>query len=106
MSDYPKVVRDGSVAVLVSPGYGAGWSTWNTEYPQCIFDPDVVAWVEGGSVGPLPNLAEKYGCEYFCTLGAEQLLVIWIPQGILFDIDEYDGYEGIKYATDQTWKVA
>ena len=24
-----KVVRDGKVAVLVSPGYGAGWSTWN-----------------------------------------------------------------------------
>ena len=23
-----KVIRDGKVAVLYSPGYGAGWSTW------------------------------------------------------------------------------
>ena len=23
-----KVIRDGKVAVVVSPGFGAGWSTW------------------------------------------------------------------------------
>ena len=26
MSD--KVIRDGKVAVIISPGFGAGWSTW------------------------------------------------------------------------------
>ena len=24
-----KCIRDGKVAILYSPGYGAGWSTWN-----------------------------------------------------------------------------
>ena len=24
-----KVIRDGKVAVLYSPGYGAGWYTWS-----------------------------------------------------------------------------
>lgn len=28
-----KVIRDGMVAVIYSPGYGAGWSSWNRDYP-------------------------------------------------------------------------
>jgi len=37
-----KYIRDGKVAVLYSPGFGAGWSTWNDdEYrmSQPNFDP-------------------------------------------------------------------
>jgi hypothetical protein len=26
-----KVIRDGKVAVLYSPGYGAGWYSWNRD---------------------------------------------------------------------------
>ena len=26
-----KIIEDGKVAVLVSKGYGAGWSTWNLD---------------------------------------------------------------------------
>ena len=26
-----KSIRDGKVAILYSPGYGAGWSTWNRD---------------------------------------------------------------------------
>lgn len=38
-----KVVRDGKVAVLVSPEHGAGWSTWNKNaYPPeaMLFSPE------------------------------------------------------------------
>ena len=29
-----KLIRDGKVAVLISPEYGAGWSTWNYDLPE------------------------------------------------------------------------
>ena len=39
-----KYIRDGEVAVLYSPGYGAGWSTWaeGSEREQLLYDPDIV----------------------------------------------------------------
>ena len=41
-----KLIRDGKVAVLVSPGHGAGWSTWNAEHEEILFDPAIVEFVE------------------------------------------------------------
>jgi hypothetical protein len=32
-----KVIKSGLVAVLISPDFGAGWSTWNSEIPEIIF---------------------------------------------------------------------
>ena len=46
------------VAVLVSPDFGAGWSTWNNNHPEILFDPVVV-----NHLNPLygtPYDAEKY----------------------------------------------
>lgn len=28
MSNVEKYIKDGMVAVAISPGYGAGWSSW------------------------------------------------------------------------------
>jgi hypothetical protein len=41
-----KLIRDGKVAVLYSPGFGAGWSTWNQELPELVFNPVIVDFVE------------------------------------------------------------
>ena len=41
-----KIIRDGKVAVLYSPGFGAGWSTWNQELPELVFNPVIVDLVE------------------------------------------------------------
>ena len=46
-----KVIRDGKVAVLVSPGFGAGWSTWSyvgeEDYRNfMLFDSTLVTMVE------------------------------------------------------------
>lgn len=45
-----KVIRDGKVAVIYSPGYGSGWSTWSGASKEIIermiFDPELVALVE------------------------------------------------------------
>ena len=37
-----KLIVDGKVAVLISPGFGAGWYTWNYDYPEILFDPAIV----------------------------------------------------------------
>ena len=81
-----KVVRDGLVAVIVSGGFGAGWSTWNED--EDAFDPEIVKWIEGGKVGePLKEGDNR------SALGLGQAHIVWLPVGTLFRIDEYDGSE-------------
>lgn len=98
-----KVIRDGMVAVLYSPDFGAGWSTWNKEHSECLFDPEVVAWVEDGKQGSVPT--QHYG-EYFYDCGAGDLRIAWIEQGTLFRVEEYDGHESIVFAEDYEWFTA
>lgn len=93
-----KVIRDGKVAVLVSPGFGAGWSTWGNEKNRewAIFSPEVVAWVEGGKVSDIKNIVKScLGEDYFYLGGAEDLEIEWIEEGQMFLINEYDGSESL-----------
>lgn len=100
-----KVIRNGKVAVLYSPGYGAGWYSWNTEHKACLFDPEIVAAVEAGNKEEAGFIAErKY--KGFYAGGACDLEIEWLPVGTLFDISEYDGLESIHLQYDQTWLVA
>lgn len=104
-----KVVRDGKVAVIVSPGFGAGWSTWASSdiASRIVFDPDVVAWIEAGKVGPLPDIGSKYGDEdHFYDGGAEDLTIYWVPIGQKFRIEEYDGHETLRLEEDYKWLTA
>ena len=43
-----KVIKEGKVAVLVSPNYGAGWYSWNSGYKELLFHPKLVEMVEQG----------------------------------------------------------
>ena len=81
-----KVVRDGKVAVLVSPGYGAGWSTWADNDDEAVFAPDVVGGVEAGKPGH-PDQFKRYGY----TGGLRDVQIAWVPLGTRFIIEEYDG---------------
>lgn len=94
--EYKKLVRDGKVAVLFSPGYGAGWSTWSSEAREgLIFDADLITAVLDGDSTRLKELVvERYGDCY--TGGANNLKVDWLNQGVVFEITEYDGYESIQ----------
>ena len=101
-----KVIRDGKVAVLYSPGYGAGWSSWNWNHPECVFDPNIVAMVEAGQHYQIEAYCKTaYGTELYPG-GAEQLKIEWIPVGTKFRIYEYDGYESIEYEQGPDWIVA
>ena len=101
-----KVIRDGRVAVLVSPGFGAGWSTWNRDVPELLFDPAVVQMVGDGTRPETIELycEEKYPNHYFS--GASDLTVVWVPIGTEFMIDEYDGAESIIFKDQEKWITA
>ncbi len=56
-----KVIRDGHVAVIYSPGFGAGWYTWNQlldNAEQLIYDPMIVQILEEQSDNWLDQLVE------------------------------------------------
>lgn len=101
-----RVVRDGLVAVLVSPGYGAGWYSWH-EVEALLFDPAVVQLVE--------SHADSSEIESYCIQeygggpyygGARDLVVQWVPVGARFRIHEYDGDESLVLESEEQWVVA
>ena len=103
-----KVIRDGMVAIIYSPGYGAGWYTWNTDYPDIIFDPRVVAWIENGKnedeVTDLEAYLDNTYPEGYFSL--DRLEIKWMPVGTQFRMEEYDGFETIRYADQERWITA
>ena len=99
-----RVIRDGQVAVLYSPGYGAGWYT-SHYILELIFDPSIVQWLEDNEMDKiLSYVTLKYPGEYFGGLDA--LEIEWIPVGTEFQIDEYDGSETIRYKDQERWITA
>lgn len=101
-----KVVRDGKVAVIVSPGFGAGWSTWASE--DDAFDPAVVAWIEAGKPKesqPYPRNTKPDG-QYIYTGGLQTAEIEWLEQGTQFRINEYDGQESLEIIGSGSWQVA
>lgn len=93
-----KVIRDGKVAVAYSPGFGAGWTTWNDVSP---FDPRVIAMIEAGKQREMTDewCKATFDRDYVCSLGASDLEIAWIPVGTPFQINEYDGSESIQELT-------
>ena len=99
-----KLIRDQKVAVLVSPGYGAGWYSWH-DIEELIFDPSIVEWVERQELDKIQAYMElKYPGTY-CG-GVSDLAVAWVPVGARFCIDEYDGSESLKLESEQRWMTA
>ena len=103
-----KVIRGGRVAVLVSPGYGAGWSTWADENQReaALFDKRFVEAAEAGVKDIEPIAAEVFGHEYFFCGGWCDIRIEWLPIGTRFKIDEYDGSETLREFGDYTFFVA
>jgi hypothetical protein len=100
-----KVVRDGLVAVIYSPDYGAGWYSWH-DIQGLLFDPVLVDMIENTAT---PEAIEEY-CHktYDCgrLLGCNNLDIVWIPEGTEFLIEEYDGSETIRFKEKQEWVTA
>jgi hypothetical protein len=118
----PKMRREAGesfeVAVLISRGFGAGWSTDNLEHSSVLlFHKDIVKFI-------LENPAETcvdaeiwdhelsilvehlVGDDSVYMGGAEQLEVIWLPEGTPFIVTEYDGAEGLRPLSSYDWHKA
>lgn len=117
MSDIPKRLRGGDVAVLYSSGYGSGWSTWNTSdlKEQLIFDTGVVDLVQSYLDNIITHeqmqryvshyIEDKYKGEVYNN-GIDGLDIAWIPVGTKFRIEEYDGNENVICEKDYRWFTA
>ncbi len=102
---FEKFVQDGKVAVLYSPGYGAGWSTWaDSDAEAMIFDRDIVqAVLDGGNERAGEIAVLKYDAY---VGGARSLNVEFVPEGVLFRINEYDGYESVEFLNETNFYKA
>jgi len=99
-----KLIRDGKVAVLVSPGFGAGWYSWHG-IEELVYDPSIVEWVEQEQPDKVLTYMELKYPEVYCG-GLDGLEVRWVPMGVQFRIDEYDGAESLEFASEQHWLTA
>lgn len=91
---YEKLERGNQVAVLYSPGFGAGWYSWNDD-EGLLFDREIVEAVLADDRKKAVKIAErKYPGGYFG--GGENLAVAWVDKGSRFEIDEYDGRESVR----------
>lgn len=101
-----KVIRDGKVAVLYSPEFGAGWSTWAYTpelKEQMVFCPALVFALEKGE-DPIVVGEALFPNEYHG--GLNDLKVFWIPMGERFRISEYDGSESIELLDQMSYYTA
>lgn len=107
-------------AALYSPGWGAGWSsyTWN-DCPELAYDRRVVAEILPAIAGnnkaylhtltiynsPSQNAFKQklldWGYpDHIYFGGLDQIAVEWIPEGVGWRVEEYDGNEHIVYDYD------
>jgi len=96
--------KDGRTAVLVSPGFGAGFSTWNK--PGMAVDFDLVEAFLSGDMARFEYIVvEKYG-ENMYLGGMDNLEVEWVDEGKKFRIEEYDGNESIEVFDEEVWFIS
>ncbi|MFZ2190123.1 MAG: hypothetical protein WAV48_05045 [Candidatus Magasanikiibacteriota bacterium] len=99
-----KLIKDGEVAVLVSGGFGAGWSTWGKT--ESAVDGELAqAILDGEDKNVWRAIAAKNWPEQYDG-GVEDLYVVWVPQGAAYEITEYDGSESLNIISNQTYQIA
>ena len=96
-----KVIRNGNVAILISPSFGAGWYTWNHNQ-EIVFNPKIVEMVEQGKKDEIDTewIEKNIGIKDIYCGGADDLEIIWLPINTKFFIEEYDGSESIRIEDD------
>lgn len=101
-----KLERNGKVAVLISPGFGAGWSTWNREHRDTLlFDAEIAQAVVDGDKARAAQIAMQK-CPDFYAGGADDLQVQWLDKGTVFEVEEYDGSESLHIIGGRDYAVA
>lgn len=84
----------GQVGVIISPEYGSGWSTYNDNNSQLVFDANLIEAVLNQNITEILTIAENILPNgYFSSVN--KLEVVFLEPGTIFRIDEYDGFESI-----------
>jgi hypothetical protein len=99
-----KLIRDGKVAVLYSPNYGAGWSTWGLPV-EALFHPELAEAVMACDLDKMHAIAKREWPTAYLS-GLDNLQVEWVPEGAQFRIDEYDGFESVVCLGRETYHTA
>jgi|SRR5882672_534927 len=101
-----KLERDGKVAVVYSPGYGAGWSTWSDEVDPT--DKDIAEAIDKVvTKEELISLAKKkYPTAYTGGLEYDGVSIAWVPKGTRYYIEEYDGSEQVHILDENFGRIA
>lgn len=90
--------------ILISPGYGSGWSTWagNGARTALTWPPLIRFLEEGGDPMTLHDehpaiagLLRRYP-EVYVGSNVHQLEVVNVRKGTRFRIHEYDGHERVE----------
>ena len=107
--EFTKYIKDGKVAVLVSHGFGSGWSTWAYDHDPdtrdgMVFDAVLVTHILAGDRDAAAQFAEQKYAAY--TGGIADLTVHWVPQGEQFEITEYDGAESLRIISECKFHTA
>ena len=103
-----KYIKDGMVAILVSPGFGGSWSSTMGDdmfnYDKLpgkaeffASDETLVHMVEDGkSKDEIDDYLTSQGYpDTYLGMGLAVLVVRWIPVGTKYYIHEYDGHEDL-----------
>jgi hypothetical protein len=102
-----KVVRDGMVAVVISGDYGGGWGRFedDAERDLMMFHPDLVVAVEDkDDEAVLKWIRTHVPDSYYADSGCPpRLTIAWIPQGVEFIVEEYDGAEWVLIKQNVNW---
>lgn len=94
-------------AVLISPDYGAGYSTWGYGNPM---DGEVIrgllAYVDDFDPNEVDDNTEIDVSDYMSSDFRSLFTICFVPTGTLFRISEYDGSESIVYFNESDFYEA
>lgn len=106
-------------AVLVSPGFGSGWSTWNDS--KLAYDARAVQfwldhkddeqWMSDVDSFYKESPAHQEATQFFRSIGYDYVYfggfanieLKWVPAGTPWRIKEYDGAESLVFQDKEIW---
>ena len=91
---------NGQIAVLVSRGLGAGWSTWGSDEAFLSMDKTLVEMkLNDAPSSEVSAYCKKIKGEQYMG-GWSSVCVEWLDKGTAFTIEEYDGSESLRTSSD------
>jgi hypothetical protein len=93
--------ESGQVGVLVSSGFGAGWSTWGQDEKFLCMDKTLVEMkLRNARAAEVEEYVEKVKGEAPYMGGWDSAEVQWLDKGTNFTIQDYDGSESLLLISD------